>query len=90
MAAYNVDRTAHKTLSGTTVDTATLTGEVGWLEIVNSGATDLTVTFDGTTPVANADGTEVVFAYDNAIFENPGRVVKILGNGNIYHLAAGK
>ena len=86
------------TLSGTTVDTVTIT-QLGPLTICNwSGAADLTVTIAvngsaASTPVAGAadtwripPGMARVFEFPS--YNSPGQV-KVLGNGNVYSVDRG-
>ena len=88
MATYTVSRAAHKTLTGTTVDTVNITSAS--VEIINRVGTDpLWVTIDGTEPVAGADNIHVVPAgtwktirLGNSTDETA--TIKILGNGNEY------
>lgn len=87
--------TGNVTLTGTTVDTVTMTG--GPFDVCNwTGATDLTVTYSvpsGTaaTPVAGAEETWRVPAGTSRRID-PGWVVpgtfqiKVLGNGNVYSI----
>lgn len=92
MASHSAAKAVHKTLSGTTVDTVTLTG--GWsdIEIINRGTTDLTVVFDnGATPsdpTALADDTEIIQAGSALMVDaDPGDgnfVAKLKGSGNAY------
>lgn len=90
MATYSCARTIHKTLTSTTVDTVNLTGDVGWLEVINRDTTNrLHLRFDDVDPVADADGTEVVGPGESVMFDNPSRHVRVLGNGGAYDMATG-
>lgn len=89
MASYTVERSKHATLSGTTVDTITITGAHNEIEVFNrSGSADLYVTVDGKTPTSAGDNTDIVPAGTSLVVPAPagdgGTVVKILGNGNAY------
>ncbi len=97
MASYSAVRSVHKTLTGTTVDTITLTGTIKKVAVLNraaAGAADLSITHGeaGTTPAAPTalvDDSEFVapggFVELNPLL-SPGDsvVVKIIGNGNAY------
>lgn len=97
MASYTAVRAVHKTLTGTTVDTVTLTGE-GNVDVLNRaapGGADMYVTFagDGTTPtnpVALADDTEIIPPGGFITFtgganrSDRNSIVKVVGNGNAY------
>jgi hypothetical protein len=89
MTSYSVARAKHATLSGTTVDTVTVTGAHEEIEVLNrSGAADLYVTTDGSVPVAGADNTDIVPVGTSLVLRasagEGGTVVQILGNGNAY------
>lgn len=92
MASISVAQAAHKTLSGTTVDTVTFTGN-GWNTVVITNrdqANAISVTFGtgGTaaTPTALGDDTFLIRANESKTF-SPGPLitsVKIIGNGGGY------
>lgn len=95
MATISKATAAHATLSGTTVDTVTITGGYGAVEVANrSGATTLYVTVDvGTAPTApTAAGDDTFFVPPGTTLLidtqkdgiSGGTVVKIIGNGNDY------
>lgn len=86
MASYSVARAKHATLSGTTVDTVTLTIGSALL-ITNRHATiDMSITVDGTTPTALGDDTYIVRAGEAKSIDlsSDTLVVKIIGNANPY------
>lgn len=90
MATYTVVHAAHKTLSGTTVDTVTLSGGdySPTFEISNrSGATTIYFTTDGTAPTAGGDDTDFVAPGESVIVQAKTRSVKLIGNGNDYSVA---
>lgn len=96
MAEYTVETAAHKTLTGTAVDTITMPSNS--VRIINrTGAGPLWVTTDGTQPVAEADNILVVppgtwieaqvsddIARHTATSTTKRAVIKVLGNGNAY------
>lgn len=93
MAAVAGVRTAHATLSGTTVDTVTLTGAVRRVTVINraaAGSADLWVTISNTAtapsdPVSAADETYWIPPQGFKTFAaSGGAIVKVLGNGNAY------
>lgn len=90
-------RSVHNTLTGTTVDTVTLQGYWGAVEVVNreaSGGTSLWITvghedLDPSTPVAAANETFEVPAGLAILVDLPNGAtvkarVKVLGDGNDY------
>jgi hypothetical protein len=91
MAAETGAASAHATLSGTTVDTVTLTQGFGAVEVIERGGTlPLWITYGATTPadpVAAADDTTYVPPGAVVTIDANSRggfIVKILGNGNAY------
>lgn len=92
MAAYSELVSKHATLSGTTVDSVTLTKAFGKVEVLNRGTGTLYVTtgnsVSGTTdPTAAGDDTTVVPAGACVELDANGRTgftVKIIGNGDAY------
>lgn len=95
MASYSANLIKHATLSGTTVDTVTLTEKfIVAVEIANRGASDMSVTFGyGAAPTAPTtvpeDEVLLVQANDRITWPLPavsaGDVrVSIKGNGNDY------
>lgn len=91
MASLSAKVAKHATLTGTTVDTVTLTTPGRRVEILNRSATEiLSVTIDGSTPTALGDETYVVPASQVLTLPVPlsGCVVKIIGNGNPYSVMA--
>lgn len=87
MASLSAAKSKHATLSGTTVDTVTLTGGYEFVEILNRHATEiLSVTTNGVTPTAAGDDTEVIPGGGSVVLEFSGATaaVKIIGNGNAY------
>lgn len=98
MASISVAQAAHKTLSGTTVDTVTFTGNAGngWGTVVVTNrdtANAISVTFGisgGTAaaPTALGDDTYLVRAGEAKSF-SPGppiTSVKVIGNGGSYSI----
>ena len=92
MATGSAVRSVTNTLSSTTADTITLTQRWPAVEITNHDATTpLYVRLDGTTPVAEADGTTVVPAGATKILKATvsgsdvtGTAVGVVGDGNTY------
>lgn len=87
MAAVDGVMSAHATLSGTTADTVTLSGDGSVLAICNHHATEkLWARFDGTVAVALADETYVILPGQTKVFEGgyANRPVSVVGNGNVY------
>lgn len=88
MASYSSKNGTHKTLTGTTVDTITLTKRWHSVVITNfDGTNKLYVTFDGVTaPTAAGDDTYVVPTSYSKVFKfrNAVTVIKIIGNGGAY------
>jgi hypothetical protein len=94
MAAEAGIFTAHATLSGTTVDTVTLSGALTRVTVINraaAGGADMWVTISTTStapsdPVAAADNTYWIPAGGYKTFRAGGNgcIVKILGNSNAY------
>lgn len=97
MATESVTRSAHNTLSGTTVDIINLIQPWDQVEISNQGASILTVTLNNVTPIALADNTEIVEAGVTKTFPvsvrggavvgsttSPCHTVQLIGNGNAY------
>lgn len=100
MATISDARSIQATLTGTTVDIANLTQFWDAIEVTNRDTTNpLYVRFDGTDPVADAEGTFIVPAGTSKVFEKsanqagvPGSTtlatmchpVKVLGNGGSY------
>lgn len=89
MASYTVTTAKHATLAAGTVDTVTITGGFSRVEILNrSGAADLYVTNDGTTPSGGCDNCQIVPA--GSVLNIPAsavsgsEVVNVVGNGNGY------
>lgn len=95
MAVETGSKSAHATLSGTTVDTVTVQGYRD-LEITNRSGTDTlwitggppgTVAASIATPVAAADETDFVLPGQSLILDKNwygSGIIKILGNGNAY------
>ena len=98
MATYTAIRAKTATLTGTTVDTVTLSGlgRYNQVEVVNvSGATALYVRWGentATAPTAGGDDCYVVLAGGSLTFPTGGGlsqvVVKVIGNGNQFNVAA--
>lgn len=93
MAAVTGPFTAHATLTGTTVDTVTLTSPITRVTVINraaAGGTDLWVTISNTgtapaDPVAAADDTYWIPPQGFKTFAAGSDVqVKVLGNSNAY------
>lgn len=97
MAAESTATSVHNTLTGTTVDTITLTSSPDKVDVINraaAGGADLYVTrgYTGaspTDPVAAADGTRVVppggfITYEGTVRSGASVIIKIIGNGNAY------
>ena len=95
MAAVAGPYTAHATLTGTTVDTVTLSGPLQRVTVINraaAGSADLWVTISQSAtapadPVAEADDTYWVPAGGFKTFAatgGDGVIIKVLGNGNAY------
>jgi len=100
MATISDTTSIHATLSTTTVDIANLTQFWGAIEVTNRDPINtLWLRFDGTDPVAEAEGTYVVPPSTSKTFVesyNPAGVpgsttlatmchpVKVLGNGGAY------
>lgn len=95
MASYAGAPPQNLTLTGTTVDTVIITGAQTSITVLNRGTTDMWVTFDGTTPVAETAGVYPLPA--GATFSkqivppNTQAVVfvNLLGNGNKYSILGG-
>lgn len=89
MAQYSVEHAKHGTLSGTTIDTVVITGEMGDIEVVNrEGTAPLYVTTDDSTPAAEADNTEFVAPGASVTLSPETRIIKIIGNTNEYSVTA--
>lgn len=96
MAAYSHDSSVHKTLSGTTADTVTITGNHESFEVINRGSGSIYFTFapegiGATTAVAEASGTTVVppgAAVSTAAPGDRGTVVSVVGSGDAYSVQA--
>jgi len=96
MASISKAIAVHTTLSGTTVDTVTLTGAPNEADVLNeasAGGANLYVTsgWTGNTPAeptASGDDTRVVPPGGFITIKIPGVgaavIVKIIGNGNAY------
>lgn len=101
MATISDARSIHATLTTTTVDIANLTQFWDAIEVTNRDSTNTVfVRFDGTDPVAEAEGTFVVPPGSAKVFRSsivnqagvPGSTtlatmchpVKVLGNGGAY------
>jgi len=90
MAAVSGGMTAHATLTTTTADTVTLTGEGSYLAVTNheaSGGDTVYFTINGATAVAAADENYVVLPQQTKVL-GPGRFdavsVSVVGNGGTY------
>lgn len=93
MASYPAARAVHKTLTGTTVDTVTLSSSADFVEVLNYSLTDLLwVRVDGVTPVAAADDTHRIPPNRGKVIAVPANrasvEVLVLGNGNAYTVEA--
>lgn len=102
MASNNDPKSIHATLTTTTVDTALLTQFHDAVEITNRDTSNpLYVRFDGTDPVADAEGTFIVPVSSSKVFDKsanqagtPGSTttatachhIKVLGNGGAYDI----
>lgn len=91
MASYSAALVKSATLSGTTVDTVTLTSLYQSVEVLNRGSNALSFTVGGATPTALGDNCFVVPAGEalavpvpSATDSTTGTVVKIIGNGDAY------
>jgi hypothetical protein len=92
MASYSAAGSKHATLSGTTVDTVTLTGGYGAVEVLNRGTNTIWITYGAradtvTDPTAAADGTLAVPAGQVVELDANGRggfTVKLVGNSDDY------
>ena len=96
MASYSASKVANKTLSGTTVDTVSITG--GWpaIEVVNRSVSSILWAVcgpPGTTPsdpTAAGDNIEPVqpgeriLVHVGQVTPNVSKIVKVLGSGNDY------
>ena len=92
MAAQTAINTQHATLTGTTADSITFSGNGSFLCVTNRDATNtLYFTFNGVTAVAAADETFVVLPLSSKTI-GPGRfgggggnaVVSVVANGGGY------
>lgn len=90
MASYSDAASAHKTLSGTTADSVTITGGVRLVVINRDVSAPLYVRGDGTTAVAEAGGTRYVGPGAWVEIDKPadGGAVSVVGNGNAYSVEA--
>lgn len=92
MPSYTGATSYHKTLTGTTVDTVTLTGSPDRAEVSNrSGSATLWLTkgASAAAPVAEANGTDFVLPGQSLEIEMASDgVVQILGNANAYSVVA--
>lgn len=88
MATESAADSVHNTLSGTTADEITLTGGHQRAHVINrSTSTALYVRHDGTTAVAEANGTHYVAP--GGYLEVPAdAAISIVGNGNAYSVEA--
>lgn len=102
MATISDVKSIHATLSTTTVDIAQLTQFWSTIEITNDDTSNiLYVTFDGSTPVAAAEGTYMIPTDAAKVFgpegiqlangvpgstSTPCHQVRVLGNGGVYHI----
>lgn len=92
MADYSVIRSAHKTLSGATVDSVRISGGYSSVEVLNraaGGGADVYFTIDDSTPVVGADETYIVPAGTSLMVRSSLssatiETVKLIGNGNAY------
>lgn len=77
------------TLSGTTADTCTMTGQGTSLAVTNHDASvTLWVRIDGTTAVADADENFCILPLQTKVLNvttgSGSRVISVVGNGNKY------
>lgn len=86
MADYDVTKSKHATLTGTTVDTVNFTQQWSRIEVINRTSTGepLYVTTNGTAPVAEADDTDIVMPGEAVLLNCETETVKIIGDGNDY------
>lgn len=79
----------HGILTGTAVDTVTLSPVDDGIELYNRGDSDIWVTTDGSTPVVNGSNCDIVPAGTTYMLDGKSdspNVVGLLGNGNAYSL----
>lgn len=89
MASFTVSGAKHATLTAGTVDTVTLTGGWGRVEVLNrTGTADIYFTTDGSTPSGGCDNCQIVPSGSslNVPTSDAGgtEVVNLVGNGNGY------
>ena len=98
MATYSVTKSAHKTLTSTTVDTVNLMGAWDGVEVSNRGTVAIYVAWNGVTVTSAGDNTDIVEAGVTKLFspaprmagDGPGdnttaaHSLQIIGNGNAY------
>jgi mannose-6-phosphate isomerase-like protein (cupin superfamily) len=89
VAAVGGIQTAHATLTTTTADTVTLTGQGVSLAVTNHDASEkLWFTINGATAVALADENFIVLPGNTKVLgvmtTSASVVVSVVGNGNVY------
>lgn len=98
MATLNKTKSVHTTLSTTVVDTINLLQFWDAIEISNRDATQhMYMTYNGDTPTALGDNTEIIEAGTTKIFpaykptggvpgstSTPCHQIKVIGSGNLY------
>jgi len=87
MAAQTCATAQHATLSGSTADSVTFTGNGNTLCVTNRAASaSLYFRFDGTTAVADADDTYIVLAGQSKTLSGHwGKpVISLVGSSNAY------
>lgn len=89
MAAVAGVYSAHATLTTTTADTVTLSGDAhkAFCVVNRDSSVELFFRWDGTTAVAEADDTYIVLPLQSVTVEKGGGgdlVVSVVGNGNAY------
>jgi hypothetical protein len=89
VAAVGGIQTAHATLTTTTADTVTLTGQGVSLAVTNHDATEkLWFRIDGSTAVALADENFIVLPGTTKVLgvttTAASAIVSVVGNGNVY------
>lgn len=95
MATYTHAKSVHKTLSGTTADKVTITGDDVVAVVNHDGAQPLYISWNGTdsptTAVAEASGTDYVAPGGFVEIDadgTSGGAISIVGSGNAYSVVA--
>lgn len=70
MAAYSRTRNLHATTTANVEDVITFANAYRQFEVMNRGGTDMWVRSDGVSPVASADGSDIVRSGQTVVLRN--------------------